>query len=78
MGIEDSDTLELQDRYSYLIKDYANSAKKLAEVLESFGRKRKELQLISAELLKRGVKQEENKEIESEIKEKLAQVKNNE
>ena len=49
------DTLELIDRYSTLIKKYIELSSILAEKLESFGRLRNELQLLTVELKSRNV-----------------------
>jgi len=58
-NLETTDLLELIDRYNYLIKTYVPLAAEIAPKLEKFGKYRQELQVISAEFVRRGYKPEE-------------------
>lgn len=44
--------LELEERYEKLIKEYADTAKKVADELERFGRLRNELEVLTVKLKK--------------------------
>lgn len=55
MSLEETDILELRDRYDYLIKKYVELATQIAPLLDKFGKHRQELQLISLEFQKRGL-----------------------
>ena len=71
MAIESADNLELIDRYRFLIVEYVKLAPELATKLEQFGRLKKELEVITAEFIKRKVNIEDlDKEIKKEEKEK--------
>ena len=59
MTIENTDSLELKDRYETLIQKYIEIIPALTKQLEEFGRLRNELQLISVELVKRNISLED-------------------
>lgn len=51
----DASDLELTGRYETLIAQYAGMAPEVVQVLERFGKLRKELQMLSVEMDKRGL-----------------------
>jgi hypothetical protein len=71
MSLENSDVLELLDRYNFLIEEYVKMAGELAGKLEKFGKYKQELQALSVEFVRRGVKPQEpdslKKLIEAEL-----------
>lgn len=66
-NLETTDLLELVDRYNYLIKLYVPLAAEIAPKLEKFGKYRQELQIISAEFVRRGYKAEEPESLKQMI-----------
>jgi hypothetical protein len=71
-ALQSTDTLELVDRYNNLIKKYVELSVELAPKIEKFGKYRNELQILSAEFVRRGFKVDEpeglKKLLEEEIK----------
>lgn len=61
--IEDTDTLELLDRFDFLVQKYVPLAAQLAPLLQKFGKYRQELQQIAVELQKRGVEPKDHNEL---------------
>ncbi len=79
--LDTSSDLELKDRFTQLIGKYIQSLPSLISALESFGKIRKELQLISSELQKRQINVENLEEKAAQInnlEQKLASLKNEE
>jgi hypothetical protein len=58
MALEDTPLIELRDRYVYLVDRYITIAPELIKKLEDFGRIKKELELITAEFIKRNATQD--------------------
>lgn len=73
MSLKDADTLELLDRFNYLVGKYVPLAVELAPKLEEFGKYRKELQLIVGELAIRGIKPKEPEELKKVIESAIEQ-----
>ena len=71
MAISDIDTYELLDRFNQLIKKYVPLANELAIKVERFGKYRKELQSIVAELKTRDEIPQEHKALERKLLEVL-------
>lgn len=70
-NLESIDVLELVERYNYLIQVYVPLAAEIAPKLEKFGKIRQELQIISAEFVKRGYKVDESESLKKMIEEEL-------
>lgn len=72
MSLESADTLELRDRYTYLVHKYVDLAMKLIPQLDEFGRYKKELEFLTAEFARRGVQFDDpealTKLVEQELK----------
>lgn len=70
--LETIDLLELVDRYNYLIQEYAKLSIELATKMEKFGKYKNELEIITAEFIKRGYNHKDPdhlvKMVEEEIK----------
>ena len=75
MSLEDTDILELQDRYFYLIPLYVQLAMELAPKIEKFGKYRKELQLLTAEFVRRGVSTSDPEGLTKLVEEELTKRK---
>lgn len=58
MSVKNFDTYQLLDRFDSLVGEYVPLAAELASKIEKFGKYRKELQLIVAELSDRGINPE--------------------
>lgn len=71
MSLEHSDILELKDRYTFLMEKYATLALEVAPQLDKLGKYRKELQIITAEFVRRGADIEDSEFLENLIKEEL-------
>ena len=71
MSIEDADTLELVDRYNYLIKKYGELALELVPMLDKFGKYKKELQLLTVEFVNRGVNTKDPESLTKLVKDEL-------
>ncbi len=71
MSLDNSDTLELQDRFNYLLEQYSVIAFELVPKLEKFGKIRSELQLLLVELQKRGANTEGSESLKKDVEEKL-------
>lgn len=63
MGIKETDTLELLDRFDYLAQKYIPLAAELAPKIEKFGKYKRELEFIVVELQIRGVQPKDNEEL---------------
>lgn len=72
MGLKETDTLELLDRFDYLVRRYVPLAAELAPKIEKFGKYRKELQLIVVELKERGVQPQNHEDLQTIIENALA------
>ena len=55
MTLENSDILELIDRYTYLVSKYSELALDLVPKLEKLGKYRQELQLLTVEFSRRNI-----------------------
>jgi len=77
MSLKDADISELECRYNYVVKEYVHLAVDLAPKLEKFGKYRKELQLLTAEFIDRGVRVDDSNSltqlIEKEIQKRNAE-----
>jgi len=67
MALKDTDTLELLDRFDYLVQRYVPLAAEIAPKIEKFGKYRRELQLIVVELQDRGVEPKDHEDLKSMI-----------
>lgn len=75
-SLENADTLELLDRYKFLIKKYSELALELSVKLDKFGKYRNELQLLTVEFSKRGVTAEDPESLKKIIEQELEKRKN--
>ncbi len=75
MSLSVSDTLELKDRLDTLMDEYSSLSLEVAKKLDRFGKVRAELQLIVAELMKRGERAEPSEEKKKIIEERLKDAK---
>lgn len=73
MALKDTDTLELLDRFDYLVRKYVPLAAELAPKIEKFGKYRRELQLIVVELQERGVQPKDHEDLKALIKNALVE-----
>jgi len=71
MSLQDTDILELVDRYSFLIKEYGQLALQIAPQLDKFGKYKQELELITAEFVKRNFVPSEPTDLRKFIEEEL-------
>ena len=71
MSLEHVDTLELLDRYNFLIKKYGELALEIAPLLDKFGKYTRELQLITVEFSNRGVKADDPESLTKLVQEEL-------
>jgi len=73
--LEEADILELRDRYNFLAQKYVELAIDLTPKFEKFGKYRKELQLLSAEFIRRGADLEDPVSLQKIIEEEIAKRK---
>jgi len=73
VSLEESDTLELLDRFDNLVRKYVPLAAELAPKIEKFGKLRKELQAIVSELVQRGVTPQDPDELTKMMEGALAE-----
>ena len=73
MSIENSDTSDLLFRYNDLVSKYVELSIDISQKLEKFGKYRKELQILTVELVKRDVVSD-LKSLEDKITEELNRV----
>lgn len=71
MSLSDTDILELNDRYTFLIKEYTKLAIEIAPLLDRFGKYKKELELITVEFVKRGFNPKNPEGLEKMIQDEL-------
>jgi hypothetical protein len=71
MSLEDTDILELVDRYNWLVQKYAPLALELAPKLEEFGRYKQELQMLTTEFARRGYTPEDPESLTKLIEEAI-------
>jgi hypothetical protein len=71
-NLENSDILELVDRYNYLIKQYVELSVEVAAKLDKFGKYRNELQILSTEFVRRGFKIEDPESLNALVASELA------
>lgn len=74
-AFKDVDILELTDRYNFLIKKYSTLAVDLANMLEKFGKYRKELQALTVEFVNRGIQVDKREDLEQLIHNELEKRK---
>ncbi len=67
MSLKDTDTLELLDRFDYLVQRYVPLAAEIAPKIEKFGKYRRELQHIVVELQDRGVQPKDHEDLKGMI-----------
>ena len=68
---DNSDNMELLQRYNYLISKYVELARDLAPKLDSFGKIRQELQAITIEFVSRDIVPENSETLVSVIEKEL-------
>lgn len=73
--LENVELLDLVDRYNYLIKEYVQLSMEIAPKLEKFGKHRNELQIISAEFVRRGYQPSEPDGLKRMVEEELGKRK---
>ena len=71
MSLESADVLELMDRYTFLIHEYVKIAEELAGKLEKFGKYKQELQALSVEFVRRGVKPQDPQSLKKIIEDEI-------
>jgi hypothetical protein len=71
MSLKDAETIELLDRFDYLVHKYVPLAAELAPKLEKFGKYRKELQLIVVELQERGVQPKSHEDLQRVVEQAI-------
>lgn len=71
MSIKDADILELKDRYSFIIQEYAKLALELAPLLDKFGKYKRELEIITTEFVRRGFRPKDPEGFDKLIQEEL-------
>jgi DNA gyrase/topoisomerase IV subunit A len=71
MSLQETDTTELLDRYTYLIKEYVTLAAEIAPKLEKFGKIRQELQSLIVEFNKRGAELKDPEDYKKWVEEEL-------
>jgi len=74
MSLSEVDTLELVDRYYFLVKEYAKVAESLVPIMNEFGKTRKEIESIVLEISRRGEAVEEPEKLKKEVEEKILNV----
>lgn len=68
MSWEDSEIQELHARYIFVLNKYVNMLPDVIATLEKFGKHRKELQFLTAELAKYGEVVKDPAELEDKVK----------
>lgn len=71
MTISNVDSIELLERFNFLIQQYVPLAAELAPKFEKFGKYRKELQAICVELKNRGIVPEEPEHLKQTLEDLL-------
>ena len=74
--LQNTDTLELVDRYNNLIKKYVELSIELAPKIEKFGKYRNELQILSMEFVRRGFKVDEPESLKKLLEEEIKKREN--
>jgi len=71
MTLNNSETIDLLDRFDYVAKKYVPLAAEIAPKLEQFGKYKRELEAIVVELKSRGVEPQDSEELTQIIEEEL-------
>lgn len=77
MSLEDTDTKDLLIRFDYLVDLYVKLARDLVPLFDRFGKTRRELQLLTAELKNRGAVANNKEDLEKIIINLMEEHSNN-
>jgi len=74
VSLEDAHTMELTQRFDFVMEKYVNLAAEIAPKLEEFGKYRRELQLLVSEFERRGVSHNEPESLKKVLEEAMQDV----
>jgi len=72
VSLKDCETVELRDRYLFLMEKYVKIAQELAPLLDKFGKYREELQVLTVEFVERGFSVDDPESLVKIIQQEIA------